>query len=160
MKEARPTEYRGVVYKSKTEAMFACLIDVNQKEKNQRVRLRYEPEIYKTPGGYIPDFVLDQISEPFLCDFTTLIELKPSMPTQAYINYLDKQFKWIRNKDYFQAISFYAMYVFNPYDHIFQYILFDKEYIPTIEEFETPAWFKDYYFNEVLKYRFDLQSNI
>lgn len=156
--EARATEYMGVVYKSKTEAMFALIKRESYKELGRRFRLKYENKKYKTPDGYIPDFVTDEIDEPFLADFTTLIEVKPKRPTMAYINYLEKQFTWLKEKDWFESISFYILFVCNPYDRTFEYIMFDTELCKFIIEYETPLWFKEEWFDLALNYRFDLEG--
>lgn len=159
MMEARETEFKGKLYRSKTEAMFAFIIDQSFKEKGQRYRLIYEPEKYKTPNDYIPDFELTYVEEPFLADFTSLYEVKPARPTQAYINHLEKQFQWIKAKDHFESVSFYCLYVFNPYNRIFEYILFDFETSPIVDDFEQPLWFKEHWFDLALKYRFDLEPD-
>ena len=161
MNEARPTEYRGKLYKSKTEAMFAMVMNYYYERKSERIRLIYELEKYKTPSGYIPDFELTYVTEPFLADFTTLIEVKPSIPTQVYLDYLFKQFRWIREKDYFHNISWYCLYVFNPYDKIFLNIGFDvfDNKPPLLEDLEHSQWFTNELFDIALKYRFDLEPD-
>jgi len=156
--EARETEYIGVKYRSKTEAMFALIIRQKYLENCHRFRLIYEPEKFKTPYGYIPDFKEVYVEEPFLSDFITLYEVKPDFPNKTYIQYLEKQFRWIKEKDYFGFISFYCLYIFNPYKRIFEYILFDFEETPKIEDFERPLWFKDEWFDLALNYRFDLEQ--
>ena len=138
--------------------MFALVINQHYKERGHRYRLIYEPIIYKTPNGYIPDFREDLIEEPFLADFTSLYEIKPSIPNQTYTNYLEKQFKWIKEKDCFNAISFYCLYAFNPYKRLFEYVLFDFENTPTIEDFERPKWVKEHWFDLALNHRFDLEK--
>jgi len=159
--QARETEYLGVKYRSKTEAMFALAMNTHYQKKGQRIRLLYEVEKYKTPCGYIPDFELSYISEPFLCDFTTLIEIKPNIPTQSYLDYLFKQFQWLRSKDYFHSITWYSLYIFNPYDRLFFSILFDvfDNTRPIIDDLERPEWFNDILFDIALKYRFDLEPD-
>jgi hypothetical protein len=156
MKEPRPTEYMGKVFKSKTEAMYALLMDIKSLEVNRRQRVLYEPEKYKTPSGYIPDFEKAEIDAPFLADFITLIEVKPSIPNKTYMEYLTRQFAWIKQNDKFHFISFMAIYVFNPYDRVILYDLFNFETLTFSGDFEKPAWFKDEYFDSVLRFRFDL----
>lgn len=158
--EARPTLYKGIKYRSKTEAMFAFVMNQRYKELGHRYRLIYEPAIYKTPDNYIPDFREDLVEEPFLADFTSLYEIKPSIPNQTYINYLEKQYKWLKEKDWFESISFYCLYVFNPYKKEFKSILFDFESTPTIEDFERPMWFKEHWFDMALAHRFDLEPDL
>lgn len=91
IKQARPTEYKGIVYRSKSEAMFARYLE-----------LRFNPDddgscgfIYKPAGfdvgGWIPDFLMWGVRTGTLYGHEiphttyTLIEYKPSRPTATYI---------------------------------------------------------------------------
>jgi hypothetical protein len=62
----RPTEYRGVTYRSRTEARWAVFFDA------LGVQFAYEPETISLSSGekYIPDF--------FIKDFDAYFEVKPS----------------------------------------------------------------------------------
>lgn len=52
---ARETAYNGVVFRSRTEAQWAIVLD------QLGYKWQYEPRVFRTPeGGYLPDFrVLD-----------------------------------------------------------------------------------------------------
>lgn len=64
---ARATEYKGVVYRSKTEARWAVFFDL------ARIKVEYEEESYMLPsGGYLPDFWIPELD----CFF----EVKGSYP--------------------------------------------------------------------------------
>ncbi|MFN9583403.1 MAG: hypothetical protein ACK566_12170 [Bacteroidota bacterium] len=93
--EARPTEYKGVRYRSKCEAMFARYLDL---EREESVRcgfgpggFEYEPS-YLDVDGWKPDFlkwfVIDQVVVGNFCGpgiRYVVIEYKPSRPTGTYI---------------------------------------------------------------------------
>ncbi|MGJ5822064.1 hypothetical protein ACSBQS_05425 [Serratia sp. H402Y] len=63
---ARPTTYRGITYRSQTEARWAVFFDA------LGVTYHYEPEKIKLSTGeiYIPDFYID--------DFKAYFEVKPA----------------------------------------------------------------------------------
>lgn len=86
------TEYKGVVYRSKSEAIFSRAWGQCHKwgpESN----LQYEPEFASIPN-YTPDFAY--------CSFTsfgkwifTVIEYKPRRPTVTYISQFAERLKAI-----------------------------------------------------------------
>lgn len=153
--EARKTEYNGKVFRSKTEAMFAIILD---SKKNQYTRWEYEPNRFVTTDKYIPDFIEHYGCEAFLSDFISLIEVKPARPTLEYLNYLERQFKWIKDNDKYHFITWYMLVVFNPYQRIFEYITTDEDGKFSVLDFDTPDWFNPDWFDTVLKYRFDLEQ--
>jgi hypothetical protein len=79
--DAKTTQYKGKVFKSKTEAMFALILDA---KLNKNSRWIYEDSRYKTPYNYIPDFAEHFGVEAFLSDFISLIEIKPAMPINIH----------------------------------------------------------------------------
>ena len=89
-----------------------------------------------------------------MADFISIIELKPSIPTDSYLKHLTKQFNWIKYNDKFYFIDRYCLIIFNPYNRIYKEAIYisDNDWM----DFFTPDWFKDEYFDIVLKYRFDL----
>lgn len=151
--DAKPTQYKGKVFKSKTEAMFALILDA---KLNKNSRWIYEDSRYKTPYNYIPDFAEHFGVEAFLSDFISLIEIKPAMPNKTYIEYLQKQFQWIKANDKFHFINWYCLTIFNPYKRTIESVLMDDNGNININDLEKPAWFKDDYFDLALTYRFDL----
>lgn len=76
--KARPTEYEGVVFRSKSEAMFARLLDMMNSD------WAYEPD-YMAVDGWLPDFVIPAVEEHFHV-ILLVVEYKPSNPTETYIN--------------------------------------------------------------------------
>ena len=152
--EAIKTMFKGKEFRSKTEAMFALILD---KSQGQYSRWTYEEQRFKTPSNYVPDFVRYYGVEAFLSDFISVIELKPSIPTQTYIEHLEKQFNWLKANDKFEFINWYCLCIFNPYDRICEQVILEDGKL-LVENLERPAWFKDEYFDMVLNYRFDLMQ--
>jgi hypothetical protein len=63
-----PTTYRGVTYRSRTEARWAVFFD------QLGVGAEYEPESYSIDGSwYLPDF--------FILEWNLFVEVKGEMPT-------------------------------------------------------------------------------
>jgi hypothetical protein len=91
---ARKTEFKGQVYKSKSEAIFANMLFSAGYDT-----FDYEPEWTQLDCGYIADFEVCFISEtPFgLLEFQIVIEYKPAEPTETYIGELLKRFIKIRD---------------------------------------------------------------
>lgn len=93
--EAVPTEYKGVVYRSKCEAMFARWIELEMIGVRNYDHFEYEPK-YLEVEGWVPDFCVLQFLKKHLSfsddypdffprvDFQ-LIEYKPSKPTKSYL---------------------------------------------------------------------------
>jgi len=100
--EARKTEYRGVVFSSKSEARFALFLD------DQKKNWQYEPKSLRLDCGYVPDFMLVDVQlledeDIVQCKGNfrlnlTLIEYKPRRPTQTYIDELAVRFKLIGDR--------------------------------------------------------------
>jgi hypothetical protein len=83
---ASPTEYRGTVYRSKCEAMFARWLDLRNSDD---AVVMYEPD-WAEIGDYVPDFavirpVADGERIPRFLTCVELIEYKPSRPTLSYV---------------------------------------------------------------------------
>jgi len=58
----KETQYKGVVYRSKTEAMFALILDTSARlQKDIQIHF-YEPTFLKTGGGYVPDFMIVRLN--------------------------------------------------------------------------------------------------
>ena len=80
-----PTEYKGIRFRSKSEAVFAYAIE------QSRVGIWvYEPFLSLPLDGYTPDFLLCIKSQKSIGAF--LIELKPSKPTDTYIEECERRF--------------------------------------------------------------------
>ena len=84
--EARPTDFRGITYRSKCEAMFALWLELRN---SSDVVIEYEPD-WAELKDYVPDFA---VFRPLnagerIPQFETsieIIEYKPSRPTFTYV---------------------------------------------------------------------------
>ena len=120
--EATPTEYKGVLYRSKCEAMFAMHLEVELENmaalrkglsahRGKRLSngvggFEYEPSTLI--DGWHPDFFVWEVIPPsgftdsaFFHQVPTMeccfIEYKPSRPTKTYVsNFISKYMKWRR----------------------------------------------------------------
>ena len=97
---ARPTEYRGIQYRSKCEAMFAMWLHLRNSDD---VLIEYEPE-WAVNGDYVADFAIhrpawsdDRIAVAVTC--IEVIEYKPSMPTITYCDDVMKKLKELADKE-------------------------------------------------------------
>ena len=75
--KAKPTTYRGVRFRSKSEARMAVSLDL------ATAKYVYEPQLGNM-DKWLPDFLVSfrmETAAPFVC----LMEYKPSLPTQEYI---------------------------------------------------------------------------
>lgn len=76
-----PTEYRGIRFRSKCEAVFARNLDLNS------VLWEYEPTLY-TDWGYVPDFRICKQAKGRVGMTDGIIEYKPTDVTQTYLDNL------------------------------------------------------------------------
>jgi hypothetical protein len=77
--KARPTQFRGTIYRSKLEAQFAAYM---HKAGLLQYRAEYEPQWLAQPVDYVPDFAVSwDIGGKLVID---IVEVKPGMPTDAY----------------------------------------------------------------------------
>lgn len=87
--EARKTEYKGIVFRSKSEAVFARALDLGGWV------WEYEPDRFRSTDGWVPDFWVVRIKMKDQSIFSCLIELKPCDPTETYKTELLNRFKEI-----------------------------------------------------------------
>ncbi len=101
-----PTEYKGVLFRSKTEACYAVAIDVLPGWS-----WRYEPAEFTTSDGWTPDFL---ISVPRMRNYWRA-EIKPSEPTQTYIENWRRKVSELKNepKGVWDAIYFGNLFEVN-----------------------------------------------
>jgi hypothetical protein len=105
--EARATEFQGITYRSKCEAMFALWLS---KKNSQDVRIEYEPDWCEI-GDYVPDFAVirpildDGHRIPRFCTSVELIEYKPSRPTFTYVDEVFKKLHCVANRELSNGIS-------------------------------------------------------
>lgn len=79
--EAIPTQYAGVVFRSKSEALFARTLDL------LGYAWFYEPDWLRCADGYVPDFLYCPARgdrEYAVFSKMTVAEYKPQRPTDAY----------------------------------------------------------------------------
>jgi hypothetical protein len=96
--EARPTEYKGVVYKSKCEAMFARFLELEAEAYNIKRITAYEPEFSRMPDGWVADFHVGDVfvgHDGHVEVHQKLIEYKPSRPTDTYIAEFFERSDWL-----------------------------------------------------------------
>jgi hypothetical protein len=89
----RPTEHRGIVYRSKCEAMFALWLELRN---SSDTIIDYEPD-WAELGDYVPDFsvhspipIYDRSGVSLFASQVEVIEYKPSRPTLTYVNNVAK----------------------------------------------------------------------
>jgi len=80
-----PTEYRGTVFRSKSEAVIARGFDL------ESIQWRYEPSEYEV-DGWVPDFEIDSSKT----EWWIVVEYKPTQITRTYRDLLKKRFKELR----------------------------------------------------------------
>lgn len=164
--KARPTEYLGVRYRSKSEAIISRSIDLTY-EPYLKYEKTYEPDWFEFKDGYTPDFFIflaDEKAQPCL---SILVEYKPSMPTGVYLD----RFKQ-RAGEYFSknlatclkhnVIPFFILAVGNPFSVNENIVLSIKQQAPyEIEKISIDSIigrFMSYHSIEKAKeYRFDLE---
>lgn len=111
--KATPTEYKGIRYRSKCEAMFAKWLELDTEERTRlsshqgsffedksfgcgQGGFLYEPEGFCIEG-WTPDFIRWNTMTTFVYEwfvpvnFCTIIEYKPSRPTDAYVEKFAKR---------------------------------------------------------------------
>jgi len=89
-RKAIPTEYQGVVFKSKSEAIFAHNLTLGG------ILWEYEPEYWVIDDGWCPDFLVSmrwraaQNHPPRVG--IAIIEYKPCEPTLSYLDNLGQKY--------------------------------------------------------------------
>lgn len=116
--KARPTEYRGICFRSKSEARLALLFD------HLKLHWFYEPKSLTLDNGYVPDFAILDLyvydrDEDVQLNASTLpelkiIEYKPSRPTNTYIVELEARFSEIANRIVFKDTGFFSGFMCAP----------------------------------------------
>lgn len=173
--EATPTEWRGVRYRSKCEAMFAVWlynhnIALTRELQNGGYQSQFGFEIQYEPqplsiGRWCPDFFVKRAycdlrqNELWLKAHCThhVIEYKPSEPTQTYIEKFQSRCNELHQKFFLEESVDYSIYYGSPYDTKSSARLCWASYFPndgwTIER----DWLKPEFAEAVLNHRFDLK---
>lgn len=159
-KKPVPTEYKGIVFKSKSEAIFARCIDLWLASRYDLVgSYVYEPvDWWIAQMDYVPDFDLMTHLHNQNHRSTTLIEYKPVKPTDAYMNKLAERAEYLFVMSADKQISDFDFFVCygNAYDGYLEAVGYDVQ----AGFFVTNAsWFSDQilpFIDKAKSHRFDL----
>lgn len=158
------TEYKGIVFDSKSEAIFARKLDLDSinSENTIFVSWEYHPENFVV-NNYCPDF-LTQIyirsDDDKVITKVDLIEYKPSVPTKTYINRLTGYFEYIKENDQFNTVRRLFICSGSVFDSIeFNVIELNCDLGGTTVNDITGKYglFSKLNLNEARQYRFDLE---
>jgi len=138
--EAIPTEYKGIVFRSKSEAQFAFMLDNSSMLATGWV---YEPNNLRCKDGYIPDFLLFQKQR------IIIIEYKPIEPTTTYLEMFYRHMNEIIEKDLLDLISGYTIIYGSVYTN---FSIMDGHDFKRFEVFNSELRQK------ALEHRFDLKQ--
>lgn len=180
---ARPTEYKGIQYRSKCEAMFAMWLDISQSwgeafEKENynntlglfKTGFCYEPS-FLSVNKWTPDFLLWRVTPggrgesngmnglPYL--YWEVIEYKPSRPTQTYVDgFYSKCFevwnKFSDDKCYHIDFNIYYGSIFNADRGMFKTHAYEVDRIGF--HHDPVDWMGDKV-EAIQSYRFDLEDS-
>lgn len=144
--EPIPTEYDGVRFRSKGEAIFARALSLNQ------ILWEYEPKRIVTLDNWTPDFLAvwrRKNKTLVIC----LIEYKPSTPTDSYFAVMKKRVVELGHSKPDCAFSHAVLAAGNSFSGGKAVFELNRKSIEW-DRFERP-WLFDYW-DEASKYRFDL----
>jgi len=161
--EARKTEYKGIEFRSKSEAMFALWLDL--KHTDMTTEWEYEPQ-WAAVGNYVPDFVIRRMREDYFAGNIGLFmneicffEYKPARPTGTYLRDIcgklhtacvnTAKLSTKTRLTVGAAIIFGSIYTA---DRGMYYVQRDGSYSVDNQDFD---WIGDHH-HELTKYRFDL----
>jgi len=132
--EATPTEWRGVRYRSKCEAMFAVWLYNDELACNRELQntgsqsqvgfdIQYEPQPLSI-GRWCPDFFVKRAyCEPLQTEVRLIahcsyhvIEYKPSQPTQTYAETFQSRCGELHKKFFSGQDICYSLYYGSPYE--------------------------------------------
>lgn len=152
--EARPTEYAGVVFRSKSEAVLARALDLHPECGGNWV---YEPEMFKTSDGWKPDFYFRLGTSDGI--WSGIIEYKPSAPTETYVKRLKQYYDELRQNKELGVFGFGLM-IGNPWSGGYEVRVFhsrgDEEERAAAAQLGAELYSVFKYFHEARRYRFDL----
>lgn len=151
--EARPTEYAGIVFRSKSEAVLARALDLHPGCAGNWV---YEPEMFATSDGWKPDFYFRMVLSDSI--WSGIVEYKPSPPTETYTARLKQYYEQLRQNKKLGVFDF-GLLVGNPWSGGYCVNLFcpagdDAREVASRHGAELYSIFN--YFEEARRYRFDL----
>lgn len=146
-KQAIPTDFMGVRFRSKSEAMFANLLE------HLGLVWIYEPT-FLTSGDYVPDFVCF-IKKSGCLTKAIVIEYKPCKPTQAYFDRLAEKAPLIRRKlgDMPCALDVNSINFFED-SHLYVWEYISREWR------QSTVRLSDRILDSVKSYRYDLEYTV
>lgn len=141
--QPRPTDFKGITFRSKTEAIFAKSLDLSA------VAWEYEPERFKHASGWVPDF--------WICAngrsgniVSMVLELKPCRPTQTYLVELRQRMTDVVGQYDYAVIAFV-----NPFDNMSERGVMILQEDGTWSDSKSSAWlFRN--IEHAKRHRFDL----
>jgi hypothetical protein len=140
--EAIKTEYKGIIFRSKSEAQLAFMFDNSCLGVTGWI---YEPKKFKLESEYTPDFLL------FLKTTIYIVEYKPIEPTLTYFNEFKNKYNRETVIDPYNLIEGAILLFGSVYaGGIFQY--FDNNEHKRIDAFDISLMQK------AKNYRFDLKQ--
>lgn len=162
--EARPTEYKGIRYRSKSEAMFArwlelTRIHLSKKSSSERGAYGfgcgwvYEPDWLRV-GNWTPDFYCWSSQwMPSLFISIEIIEYKPSVPTETYIEEMAANVGLMRRSPG-EAIQLYYGSPFNRERGVYHFL----DYEGSILVNHSPCDWLGGLADAVASFRYDLEA--
>lgn len=116
--EAIPTEYKGIRFRSKSEAMFAFALS------RTTLTWIYESEYFVTSDNWTPDFHLSWKGKDRI--WTAALEYKPHPVTDTYRGVLSGRFEELQSR--FTGLPFLGILAIgNPYDKVYSVEAWDWE---------------------------------
>jgi len=145
IKPARETEYKGVVFRSMSEAVVARSLDLYGD------MWEYEPPEFRLSDGWAPDFLVSSNRKNHIALF--LIEYKPAKPTDTYKKELRKRFDCLKLREGYPCpIILYG----SPFDIT---VVRGAEYYGFTDIWKEVDWSGVFdKWDEAKRYRFDLQA--
>jgi len=160
--KAQPTDYRGITFRSKSEAILARCFDLITSAPGTRLHIwEYEPAmLYLNADKYTPDFFLNDIYACSNVNNRIVIEYKPSKPSKSYMQKLSRH----ANDIYKIANPFeidFILLTFNPFSKsvertatVFMKSVNKENYVMPLSDFGIT----DEIISEAAKFRFDLSD--
>lgn len=143
---AIPTEYDGVLYRSKAEAQFALYLNLWHEDRERYCALQYEPNELRI-GEYIPDFV-NRHPDYY---WSVVFEYKPAKPTNVYVKRLSYYFDAMDKLD--RHAGSYMLFWGNAYRGDSGYSFYTR----ASGWDDRGDWVSEYR-DRILSYRFDLEA--
>ena len=156
--QAVPTEFKGVRYRSKSEAMFRVWLEMCCIRDRNPYGIIYEPDYFTTDDGWTPDFLVWQAihldNKPEIRNF--IYEYKPARPTDAYLELFLRRSKQILER----FSSDRGLHVVLMYGSVYEqdrgYVFGDSE-ISQKPQLRTCNWIGEFE-QAIRQMRFDLEQ--